>query len=107
MNGNKDNSILRVSANAGEVLSFDASESSDPDGDELILNWWIYEEAGTYPGRINIANPAEKQISLRIPTGAAGKQIHLILEVQDMNQPVSLYDYRRIVIDVDNIVVSN
>lgn len=107
VNGDTDNSIIRLTANAGEILPFDASASSDPDGDKLKVKWWIYEEAGTYPGRILINYPNEEKISFKIPSGAAGKQIHLILEIQDINEIASLYDYRRIVIDVDNIVVTN
>jgi len=35
-----------------------------------------------------------------IVQGAAGKRIHVILQVKDLNPIVSLFDYRCIVIDV-------
>jgi hypothetical protein len=35
-----------------------------------------------------------------IPADAAGKQIHVILEVRDDNPIMALYAYRRVVIDV-------
>ena len=104
INGDDSNSIVRIRAMAGEVLEFDASASSDPDGDPLIYTWWIYEEAGTYPGQVKITQPKDAKTELVIPTGAMSKQIHLILEVKDQNRIASLFDYRRIVIDVENMM---
>ena len=105
INGDSTNAILRISALAGEELSFDASASADPDGDLLIFKWWIYQEAGTYPGHIWISDPDKDTTTITIPTGAGSKQIHLILEVSDENTIASLFDYRRIVVDVEDIVV--
>ena len=105
LNGDKSNSIVRISTLAGELISFDASASTDPDEDELIFRWWVYEEAGTYSGQIFISDPNEAKTSVTIPTGAGGKQIHLILEVKDNNTIAPLFDYRRIVIDVEDIIV--
>lgn len=105
IDGDDSNSIIRMNVLAGEIISFDATASSDPDGDQLIYNWWIYEEAGTYPGQVILTDPEKSKTSLRIPTGAGGKQIHLILEVKDENQIASLFDYRRVVIDVEKIIV--
>jgi len=100
INGDNSNSIIRISALAGEVISFDATASTDPDGDELIFSWWVYEEAGTYPGQVMLSDPDHAITTITIPTGAVKKQIHLILEVKDKNSIASLFDYRRIVIDV-------
>lgn len=105
VNGDKSNSILRISALAGEILTFDASNSTDPDGDKISYKWWIYDEAGTYPGKLKISNPEKEKTTVTIPTGAANKQIHLILEVKDVNNIASLFDYKRIVIDVLDIMV--
>ena len=105
LNGDLSNSIIRMRANAGEVLSMDASSSVDPDDDEILYSWWIYEEAGTYAGKVSIKDPDKAKTSVVIPTGAGGKQIHLILEIKDKNPIASLYDYRRIVIDVDDFYV--
>jgi len=105
IDGDLSNSIVRINALAGEVISFDASASTDPDGDRLIYKWWIYEEAGTYPGQVLLSGTNQPKTSLIIPTGAGGKQIHLILEVNDENTITSLFDYRRVVIDVEDIII--
>jgi hypothetical protein len=62
--------------------------------------WWIYKEAGTYTDSVDISNPRKARAAMTIPANAAGKQIHVILEVKDKSTIASLYDYRRIVIDV-------
>ncbi len=96
----KSNSILRLQACPGDRLTLDASASFDPDKDALVMRWWQYPEAGTYPGSVHIPMPQDPKITITIPTGAAGQQIHIILEVHDKNPIGQLYDYRRIVIDV-------
>ncbi|GAB5562381.1 MAG: hypothetical protein SynsKO_40280 [Synoicihabitans sp.] len=92
--------IIEIDVLPGEVLELDASKSHDPDGDSLNIHWWIYAEAGTYAGEVFIASPQELGTTVTIPTGAAGKQIHVILEVKDENAIASLFDYRRIVLNV-------
>ena len=95
--------IVFVSAKAGETLAFDAGASTDPDGDALDFNWWIYPEAGERPygKRIPIEKSDHPEISFTIPSDAQGKQLHLILEVWDQSPIVPLADYRRVVIDVN------
>ena len=85
-------------------MSFDASGSTDPDQDELRFLWWIYPEAGrrAYGKELPISNANSEKIKFSIPADAAGKELHLILEVWDQSEIVPLADYRRVVIYVEN-----
>jgi len=100
VDGDKTDTILHIKTKPGKQLTFDAQASYDPDGDSLSFGWWIYKEAGTYAGEITIDNQDQSVATLHIPKDAKGKQIHLVLEIKDDNPIASLYDYRRIVIDV-------
>ena len=99
-NGDLNPTIIHLTADPGGSLQVDASESSDPDGNPLEFCWWIYREAGTYDGNIAISNPSSARTALQIPADATGRQIHLILEVADINPIASLHAYRRIIINV-------
>jgi len=65
-------------------------------------SWWIYPEAGRKPyGRsLEIKNSTAAEVSFPVPADAAGKELHLILEVWDQSAIVPLVDYRRAVIAV-------
>ena len=107
VDGDKANTVLRIKASAGETLKFDAAASTDPDGDSLAYKWWIYEEAGSYAGKIALEGTNRASLTLNLPTGASNSQIHLILEVNDQNNIAPLFDYRRIVVDVDERISPN
>jgi hypothetical protein len=100
LNGDSSNEILFMQVEAGEKLKLNAAGSSDPDGDDLVFNWLCYPEAGTYDGAPKISSPGGEETSITIPKDAAGKELHIILEVKDQNEIASLWDYRRLVIQV-------
>lgn len=99
-NGDLSDTIIRLKAAPGQTLDLDAGATRDPDSDQVKITWWIYREAGTYDKPINLKNATSEKTGLVIPADAAGKEIHLILEVKDDSNIVSMYDYRRIVIHV-------
>ncbi|MEM6468822.1 MAG: nucleoside hydrolase-like domain-containing protein [Planctomycetota bacterium] len=106
VDGDQTDSVIRIQASAGQTLEFDASASSDIDEDKIQYCWWIYEEPGTYAGKIKLSDSDSAQVTLELPSGATNAQIHLILEIKDDGTP-SLFDYRRIVIDTDQRVVGH
>jgi hypothetical protein len=99
--GDATTGVLHAVASAGEDFSLVARGSTDPDGDELSFRWSVYREPGTYRGEAAIGNADHDQAQLRIPADAAGKTIHVILEVTDDGEP-PLSRYRRIVISCRN-----
>ena len=91
---------IYMTASVGEILNFDASASSDPDGDALNWDWSVYKEAGTYEGEVDVEGSDRAECRLAIPEDASGSSIHLILRLTDGGMP-ALTAYRRIVINVN------
>lgn len=99
LNGDSSRTILNINAKPGQTLTFDASKSFDPDGDDIAFNWFFYPEAGTYSGTIGLTNINSKVQAITIPKNAAGSEIHLLLEITDNKpEPYRMYAYKRTVI---------
>ena len=105
LNGDTSLEVLRMSAEPGGTVRLSADGSSDPDDDELTYNWKIYEEAGSYWGSPSIDGTMGKSAAVTIPEEAAGRTIHVILEVTDRGEP-PLTAYRRAIIEVGGERVS-
>ena len=101
VNEDKSDAFIFVKVKPLEEVSFNASDSYDPDSDELRMRWYFYPEAGTYKGLLELLKPEENRISFTIPADAKGTEIHLILEVMDKSEIASMYDYRRIILTVE------
>ncbi len=100
IDGDASATIIQRTARAGETLSFDASASTDPNGDKLNFVWYFYPEAGTYRGALERTSGTAAEHQIQIPADAAGSELHLILEVRDESRIAALTSYRRVVIHV-------
>ncbi|ODP37874.1 hypothetical protein BFL28_02320 [Sphingomonas turrisvirgatae] len=99
-----------VKARAGERVEFSAAGTSDPDGDALSYEWFVYEEPGTRSMSSSntglkhvVADFDRQQAHLvvkrdRVVRPGTGT-MHVILAVTDHGTP-RLTRYKRVIIDV-------
>ena len=90
--------VITMTPSAGESVVLDASGTSDPDGDQLTYEWWVYTEAGSYAQDISIANSSSPRATIAVPIDAAGESFHVVCEVTDDGTP-NLTSYRRLVFE--------
>lgn len=90
---------LDVSARAGSTVTL-AGTVSDPDRNAVKVNWWQYNDAGTYPGNVSFSDPAALTTTFRVPGDARpGQTIHVILEATDDGAP-PLTRYQRVIVRI-------
>ena len=99
--GNTSKDVAQMRVKSGNRVSLNAKYSSDPDGNQLTYHWFVYNEAGTYKGQVEIKNNTSSQAYLIAPEMDEQKTLHVILEVKDNGQP-PLYSYRRIIIAIED-----
>jgi Cellulose-binding Sde182, nucleoside hydrolase-like domain/Cellulose-binding protein Sde0182, C-terminal domain len=95
----KSKAVVKMTVKSGQRVKLSAAGTYDPDGDEIFYHWFVYREAGTYAGTVDIQNSTSQQASFTAPQVTQAKEIHVILELRDDGEP-SLYSYRRVVVTV-------
>ena len=98
INENKGISILQKTPRPGTTVTLDASETFDPDNDDLTFHWWVQPEAGTYSKTITISNSDSSIATVNVPSDSEGKTFHVICEVTD-DGTHNLSSYRRIIFE--------
>ena len=98
VNGDQTLDILVLKPKAGSTVTLDASETHDPDGDELAFKWWVPAGPGSYTGNIPISDADSSRTTVKIPEDSADKTFHVICEVTDNGTP-TLTGYRRILFE--------
>jgi hypothetical protein len=98
-NGDGSRNFRTVPTVPGSRVTPDASGSQDPDGDPRSYRWWVYREAGTYPGNVEITDADRSVAVVKVPADAGGTDFHVILEVTDDGDP-PLTSYRRVIAEV-------
>lgn len=99
LNGESGKDILELTAKAGDRIELSAQGSSDPDGDEFDIAWFIYPEAGTYNGAVELSAVEGVRTSFTAPEVKTASTIHAILQLKDRGTP-PLFSYRRAIITV-------
>ncbi|TWT94824.1 hypothetical protein Pla108_36750 [Botrimarina colliarenosi] len=99
VNGDATRRIIKASAASGSSVSLQAEGSSDPDGDSLTYSWTFYQEPSSYNGFVTIENSDSPSATITVPADAAGKDLHVILELHDNGAP-NLYAYRRVILQI-------
>lgn len=123
LNGTEGPAPLYLEVEAGEELTLDASESYDPDGDDLSFEWFQYKDVTATQWWVDAEvmdvefqkkdedgkvvkvqlPPCEKcavDMFTRTPL-ARGQVLHFILTVKDNGAP-ALTTYRRVVVQTTN-----
>lgn len=90
---------LLLTAQPGAEVTLDAAGSTDPDGDTLRFDWFVYPEAGTYGGPVELRGTNTARAVLHVPNDAQGSSLHVIVAVTDSGKP-PIRRYRRVVVAV-------
>ncbi|KAK1590462.1 cellulose-binding protein [Colletotrichum navitas] len=123
VNGSGSLTPLRFEAEAGSFIELNASETYDPDGDNLTFKWWQYREPSATQWLVDYEvselgieklDPEGKKIKVILPGPekscmdlisrqplSKGQLLHLVLEVTDSGTP-ALTSYRRVLIQTTN-----
>ena len=99
LNGMPGEEIVEMTAAPGQSVSLSAAGSSDPDGDDFAITWFVYPEAGTVDGEVRLSATAGVETSFIAPAVGNRSTIHVILQLRDRGEP-NLFAYRRAIVTI-------
>lgn len=99
LNADSSRHVLQIDVAPGATVALSAAGSSDPDQQPLKYRWWTYAEAGSYWAAPSIDGADAGEAKVASPANAAGRTIHVILEITDSGKP-PLTAYRRAILKV-------
>ena len=99
LNGDDSKEALRLNVRPGETVRLSAEGTVDPDGQAVSLSWFVYREAGTFPGEVALGAGRGTETSFVAPGVKDPATIHVVLEASDSGSP-PLWAYRRAVVTV-------
>jgi hypothetical protein len=98
-----------IKARSGEVVTLDATLTTDPDGDNLTYKWYLYFEPGSYllftdyrsnrNHQLDIENSDRPVARFTAPGVKRPSDLHIILEVTDDGYP-QLTRYQRVIVNI-------
>ncbi|MDZ7371342.1 MAG: DUF1593 domain-containing protein [candidate division KSB1 bacterium] len=98
LQGDMSKRVLQITARPGEKIELSTEGTFDPDGNKLQERWFVYREAGTFEGEVNI-KVDKRRVFFTVPEAKEPATIHLIFEVRDNGSP-NLFAYRRAVVSI-------
>jgi hypothetical protein len=100
LNGDARKRVIELVAKSGAAVQLSAAGSSDPDRNALKTTWFVYPEAGTFRGEVNLSATEGETTILAAPVVHKPETIHVVLQVEDNGTP-NLFAYRRAVIKLE------
>jgi hypothetical protein len=90
----------RLTVKSGSGFGLDASESYDPDGDNISFLWFQYPEAGTYAESIPFQPENAHGAWITAPVVDEAQTVHFILRLTDKGAP-PLTRYVRVIVTIE------
>jgi hypothetical protein len=98
LNGDHSTDVINIHAKSGTIVTLSAAGTSDPDGNNVHVSWWIYKEAGTIDGA-TLSKTEGLQTDVQLPNGTDAGNLHVMLQAEDDGTP-PLFANRRAVIQM-------